>query len=249
MCTFSIIPLIGALGRREGYRVVVNRDELIARAHAAQPMVRTVNGREACWPTDTAGGGTWIAAMESGLTLGLLNVNLGEHEPPNEGVRTRGEVIPRLAGCENATAAAAALRHTTLKRYRPFRVVAIDRERIIDLRWDRCTLTEIIRPLASSCFVSSGLGDHVVEPRLMFFDSTFAGVTATPQMQDMFHRHVWPGHEHMSVMMNRATAHTKSVTTVEARWTDDARPRMLMHHSDAAGESSVELGALVPLPC
>lgn len=249
MCTLSIIPLVGALGRRAGYRVVMNRDEQHSRATATPPAVRAVDGRHACWPTDPVGGGTWFATTSHGLTLGLLNVNLGKHEPPSSGVRTRGEIVPKLAGFSSAAAAAAELRHSDLRRYRPFRLVVIDREKVVDLRWDRCRLSESPRAMGTACFVSSGLGDHVVEPRLMLFDSIFSGETATPHMQDMFHRHSWPRHEHLSVMMSREGARTTCVTTVETRYSDESEPSVMMHHSDDAGESVVELSGLVAAAC
>jgi len=246
MCTLTVIPMSDRLGRPAGYRAVMSRDETRDRSPARPPETRDVGGARAVWPTDADAGGTWFAASERGLTLARLNVNLGEHEPPNRGVRTRGEIIPALIGRQKASEAAAELRSMNLDRYRPFRLVAISRRAVIDCRWDRERLVERRRRLAPACFVSSGLGDHIVSPRLMLFDSTFSGVTGTAKMQDAYHRHVWPGHEAISVMMNREDARTTSVSTVEMRWEAEAPgPTGAMKHEDDAGSSEVALAWLV----
>jgi len=246
MCTLSVIPTTDRLGRTCGYRAVMSRDETRDRSPARHPEARDLDSAQGVWPTDADAGGTWFAASERGLTLALLNVNLGPHEPPNRGVRTRGEIIPSLIDRQKASEAATELRNMNLERYRPFRLVAISRRAVIDCRWDRMRLVERRRRLSPACFVSSGLGDHIVSPRLMLFDSTFSGVSGTAKMQDAFHQHVWPGHEAISVMMSRDDARTTSVTTVEMRWEEDADgPAGAMTHRDDAGSSEIEIGGLV----
>ena len=144
----------------------------------------------------------------------------------------------------DAAAAASELLAKDLTRYRPFRLVAVDATAVVDLRWDRHRLIETSRRLAPACFVSSGLGDHVVEPRLMLFDSIFSARSATSEMQDGFHQHVWPNHEHLSVMMNRELARTTSVTTVETRRTRSGETSVSMRHRDDDGVGD-EVGTIV----
>jgi len=226
----------------------MSRDELRTRSAALPPSLQRDGA--ACWPTDPDGGGTWIGTTGHGLTLGLLNVNLGVHEPPSSGTRTRGEIVPSLASCADAAAAASELLAKDLTRYRPFRLVAVDATAVVDLRWDRHRLIETSRRLAPACFVSSGLGDHVVEPRLMLFDSIFSARSATSEMQDGFHQHVWPNHEHLSVMMNRELARTTSVTTVETRRTRSGETSVSMRHRDDDGVGEpVALSGLVAAAC
>jgi hypothetical protein len=222
----------------------MSRDELRSRPEAERPAYRDTDRGRALWPRDPHGGGTWVAAADSGLTLALLNVNLGPHEPPNPAPRTRGELIPRLIEEHSIAGVAGALREMPLDRYRPFRLVAISSEGVIDARWDRRLLVETARRLEPACFVSSGLGDHFVEPRLMLFESMVRGVWPTPSVQDAFHRHVWPGHEDVSVMMSRKNARTTSVTTVDVA-PEGERASVTMIHRDDQGESSHELRALV----
>jgi membrane protein DedA with SNARE-associated domain len=83
-------------------------------------------------------------------------------------------------------------------------------------------------------FTSSGLGDHLVEGvRRELFDELLAGPSGTWQAaQDAFHRHTWPGREHLSVNMTRATARTVSFTVI------DVTPAgaLITYHPDAPRE-------------
>jgi len=244
MCTLSIIPTLHERGRPRGYRAVMSRDELRSRPLAERPEERLTERVRALWPRDPHRGGTWVASAESGLTLVVLNVNLGAHEPPNPAPRTRGELIPRLIGEGSLAGVAGALRALSLDRYRPFRLVAASGEGVLDARWDRRLLVETARRLEPACFVSSGLGDHFAEPRLMLFESMVRGVWPSPSVQDAFHRHVWPGYEHVSVMMSRESARTTSVTTIDVTLREDGASVTMIHRDDH-GESRHELGAMV----
>ena len=71
-----------------------------------------------------------------------------------------------------------------------------------------------------ACFVSSGLGDRRVAPRLGLFNALVRPVVtgeiaAVREAQDAFHRHTWKSRRNISVMMTRKDARTVSVTTVE----------------------------------
>jgi hypothetical protein len=72
-------------------------------------------------------------------------------------------------------------------------------------------------PLGSPrLFTSSGLGDEVVAgPRRKLFEELFLPEADWPAVQDVFHRHVWPGREFASVWMTRPEARTVSLTVVE----------------------------------
>ena len=249
MCTLTIIPLTDAIGRATGYRAMMSRDELRTRPPALIPAERRAGRIRAIWPTDTLAGGTWFAASERGLTLGLLNVNLGDHEPATVAPRTRGELIPQLIDRSTVIDVLMELRSMPLDRYRPFRLVAIGREGVVDARWDRGRLVETRRSLSASCFVSSGLGDHMVEPRLMLFESMFCGAAPTPLLQEAFHRHVWPKHEHLSVMLSRDDARTTSVTLAEVAWRDAGAPAVTMTHRDDDGETHTRLEHLEAATC
>lgn len=228
MCTVSVIPLLES----GGYRLVTNRDEHRERADALPPRwhdlpVRGRPGaaRRAIWPTDGTAGGTWVAAAESGLTLTLLNLNRGpDSGAPN--VRfagtSRGLVIPRLIGLGSPEEVTESLTAMSLREFLPFRLIAIgsgptpDRPRIIESRWDGSSVGVVRHDGSPICFVSSGLGDRLVEPRLALFETMVVSQGATKAAQDEFHAHSWPDRPQFSVMMSRTDARTVSVCRVES---------------------------------
>lgn len=235
MCTVSIIPLkprplhlADRVPGGTGFRVVCNRDEIRSRAPSAAPKWRAIEragvpGARAIWPMDMEAGGTWIAAAEHGLVLCLLNLNL---EPPLDmtgvrGLKSRGLVIPALIGAADTEDAMRRLRRMTLKSFAPFRLVAADaiagELRISEARWDRREIKVTTRMSAPACFVSSGLGDSLVTPRLGLFEGMVTGSHEDAERaQDSFHRHTWTERPEVSVLMSRADARTVSVTTIEA---------------------------------
>ncbi len=94
-----------------GYEVYFNRDELRLRPLAIAPSLQTSETQSRSMnapqqtaarflaPTDPAGGGTWIAANQFGLTLCLLNGYLEKPESePTSLPRSRGLLVRNLAG-------------------------------------------------------------------------------------------------------------------------------------------------------
>lgn len=225
MCTVSVIPLCARDGGVVGVRLVSNRDEHRDRPRAeAERWHELAEGCRGLWPTDPEGGGTWIAGTSRGVVMSLLNVNLPEVP---RGRVSRGGIIPSIADASGAVGALERVAGMDLAAYSPFRLVACDAQggvlRIGDLRWDGlCADLSWHRP-APIAFVSSGLGDMVVEPRLGVFESM---VVAGPSVesQDRFHRHGWDEHSASglwrgrwaeSVCMSRVGARTVSITSVE----------------------------------
>jgi hypothetical protein len=254
MCTVSIIALgteSGSSGPRGGFRVVCNRDEIRSRPPATPPEWRIVDAPgtadwqagavQAIWPTDTAAGGTWIAAAESGLVLCLLNLNPDAPPvlPPEETMLSRGSVIPSLIGARDAEAAARGVASLELDRMAPFRLVAVAPVRrvgahagahlvnglgdhaaagplqLVEVAWDLRELRTAHHEILPACFVSSGLGDSKVLGRLDLFAELVARAGADCKTQNEFHRHTWPEAPELSVMMAREDARTVSVTSVE----------------------------------
>lgn len=235
MCTVSIVALAGV---GPSYRLVTSRDEQRSRAPGEPPAWRTLGGVRVLSPRDPVGGGTWVATTEGGVTLCLLNGNLGRPVPLPRRARSRGELIERLIGLDAIEAMIDATRGESLDPYPPFRLVAIvpDRGesagvRIADLFWDRAAPAWTLDHAAPICFVSSGLGDDRVVPRLGLFDAMVRG-EPRPSAQDSFHDHVWPERPEISVRMAREDARTVSITAVTVlcgpdgvvRVTHDYRP-------------------------
>lgn len=213
MCTLSIIPIRDGAG----FRVVTNRDEQRTRPKAIPPRAHVSGGRQWLWPEDGLAGGAWIGASADGLALSILNLNLTPRPglPPRDELVSRGHLIPSLSECGTSEEAMLLISRMSLARFAPFRLVAADFAEVGVARWDRERLTIERRPLGPMCLVSSGLGDHLVEPRLALFEDFLTAYGATARMQDQFHRHTWPGRAEISVMMSRPDARTVSTTAVE----------------------------------
>jgi hypothetical protein len=229
MCTLSIISVAAQDGWTRapvGLRIVASRDEQRTRPPALAPRWRPLDQRagqgatRAIWPTDPRGGGTWIAAADSGLVLCLLNLNLEPEPPLPPDLVSRGRIIPSLISANGARAAIAGLRQMNLSLFAPFRLAAVEagaaeQPTILVARWDREELT--VQPIDGTpmCLASSGLGDSLVQSRRDLFDELVVQQGQTPQAQDRFHLHHWPEQPEVSVLMSRPDARTVSITTVE----------------------------------
>ena len=228
MCTWSMISLDD--GR--GFRVMMNRDEERTRAPALPPRWHELgSGVRAVWPVDPDGGGTWIAASETGLVCAILNGNPAAPPPRPANEVSRGVLIPMVMHHASASAALAQARALDLRVHRPFRLVAVDRTgdkradgavRVADLVWTGKEAVVSERWCRAACFTSSGLGDERVVGRLGLFEEMVGQLAAAADAdsaalqaaQRTFHAHRWPGRGEVSVMMHRADARTMSVASV-----------------------------------
>lgn len=233
MCTLTAIPA------GPGYRLAFNRDERPARAPALPP---TVTGR-AVFPVDPESGGTWLAATDTGLSLAVLNGNPRRGAPA--GRVSRGRIIPGLLDATTPGEAVVRAAALALADYAPFRLVAVGGGVVADLRWDGSAAQTDSRPLDRPVlFTSSGLGDAVVTPpRTALFDELFAAPADWPAAQDAFHRHAWPGREHLSVNMRRAGARTVSFAVVEV----GAGCVRFVYHPAAPDEAGADTVLELPL--
>lgn len=256
MCTLSVISLATDpephLAGLAGFRIAMNRDEEHTRPAAIPPRWRAVGeGRRAIWPIDPKGGGTWIGARDDGLVLCLLNYNLRPAPAAPRHAISRGRIIPSLIEHSHADGAIAALSAMELDRFAPFRLVVIAPDspsrswrggaRLHELRWDGAALGRLPAIGPAACFVSSGLGDHTVTPRLELFRARVEA-SASSRAQDEFHMHSWPDRPAESVMMHRPDARTVSVTTVEV----SARaggPHVLMAYRALEGRTAGSITA------
>ena len=204
-----------------------SRDELRSRSPEIAPSWHEIgDGSRANYPVDPDAGGTWVAVHENGFYLGLLNLNLPDHELDADrpiASRSRGLLIPELiqAGCVED--AIAMIENMDLAGTSPFRLIVAGRGQggryvyaAKQFRgvWlsDVQQITELDRPV---CFASSGLGDSLVQCRLPVFDEMMA-LEATIENQHAFHQHQWADRTEFSVMMSRPDARTSSVTSVVA---------------------------------
>lgn len=78
----------------QGYELFFNRDEQRTRQQAIHPTFNV--SLNAIYPIDPSGGGTWIAAHESGISLALLNYYQAQVDPSLKDFTSRGVIIPHL---------------------------------------------------------------------------------------------------------------------------------------------------------
>lgn len=232
MCTLSLIPF------GPGLRLVMNRDELTTRSRALPPRVSPLaDEMQAAWPIDPDSGGTWIGANSSGLMLALMNGNPSPPLPPPRDAVSRGTIIPDLARHANASEAMERFVGRSFGAFAPFRLVLADDACILSAVWDGGGMRAERWPARTACFVSSGLGDHRVAPRLTLFDEWIAQRGPSAEAQDAFHAHEWPDRPEISVRMRRPGARTVSVTTIEPR--EDRS--LVMRYADDDGAREVTL--------
>src|SRR5690606_1905943 len=195
MCTVTIIPTT------DGFRLSTNRDERRTRPAVLPPRVREIGGRRALCPTDQQAVGTWVAVTDAGLSVTGLNGNPRPMPalPHAESLVSRGLIIPTIGSAPNISGAVALTENLPLERMAPFRLVICDGRTIVEAWWGRESLSLQRRAIAPSCWVSSGLGDHLVQERHPLFREMVVDAGATPDAQDAFHAHRWPDRPRVSV--------------------------------------------------
>jgi hypothetical protein len=243
MCTLSIVPL------GDGFRMMCNRDERVARPVAEPPRRVTIAGLEAMFPVDPQSGGTWIGVNEAGLAIALLNRTLADLAPGSGqtcrnaasavrwttdgrtigiGERSRGEIVPRLLGARDMPRLLDVLGAIEPARYEPFRLVAVRRDEALIATADGARLDldmrGLTRPLA---FTSSSLGDAIAERlRLPLFDALVTHAKDPLVPQRAFHGHQWSDCPAFSVRMQRTDARTvsRSIVNVGRSFSFDYEP-------------------------
>ena len=209
MCTVSW------LRATDGYELLFNRDELKSRGEALPPRLATTSGVRWMGPVDPDAGGTWIAANEHGLTVGVLNGSRAAESDRSEWT-SRGLLAPDLAVHADAASVAAALRTFDLEAYRAFRLLAISPVApAIVVEWDRRRLVvdeaaEGRIPLVSSAFDESEVG----RARRAEFARITGGRALTLERLLQFHGSTEGGPSAFSVAMERPEASTRSLTRV-----------------------------------
>jgi len=152
MCTVTFVP------RGDGFYLAMNRDERIARRSASAPAVLKHGGVESIYPIEGEGG-TWIAINHRGVAFTLLNWN--DTQVLREKTRTRGIVIPALAGSDSSQAAQSAISQFDLEGILPFRLVGFfpAENLAAEWRWNQGSLTFESLPWKMRQWCSSSLSD------------------------------------------------------------------------------------------
>jgi hypothetical protein len=198
------------------WRVVFNRDERRTRAAALLPEVQVYGDVRVARPIDPDGGGTWIAGTSQGLVFALLNESDAPlPHPAGRPHESRGLVIPSLADSGSLDEVVARMSRRPVGLSRPYRLLAIADEGIIEFIERRGRHVMRSEPMARFIRTSSTVApDETCRRRTALFDSLV--LTSSAASQDGFHRHRWPDDLSSSVLMERPDARTVSLTTIEA---------------------------------
>jgi hypothetical protein len=156
---------------RGEYSVFFNRDEQRARAPGHPPREQNRGGVRFLAPVDGEAGGTWLAANEHGLTLGLLNFYEAEHGWRAQHPTSRGLLLLSLIDAPDIGEITRRLQHVSPESYHPFILIAFDPGGLTRAhRWDGRhvnvrDLGEDDMPLTTSSFDTDAV---TARRRLMF---------------------------------------------------------------------------------
>jgi hypothetical protein len=207
MCTVSWAP------GPEGYTLFFNRDERLSRSPAEPPRVRELMGVRYLSPLDGDFGGTWLAANEFGLALGILNRYRVQGYVPPPRPRSRGFIVLDLVGHAGASDAIAALEHQDLDTVQPFTLVALEPGQPARMAaWDGRALTVATHRAPGLILTSSSVTEPEVAANRRALFSALDVVT--PEALLALHRSHQPERGRRSICMHREEAETQSLSEV-----------------------------------
>ena len=210
MCTVSFLP------SPQGFYLAMNRDEKRDRFTALPAEIVEFQNHRAIFPREPTGG-TWISANDAGVCLALINWHRITREP-NNGVRSRGEVVRKLAGISTSDKISAAITKLPLRKLRPFRLVAIapKENRVVEWRWNLNRLTQRKHAWKLRHWFSSGFDEATAEAERTRVCTAPSDGSAKRDLKWLrrLHRSHEPKRGPFSICMHRPTAATVSYTEV-----------------------------------
>jgi hypothetical protein len=210
MCSVSFLP------NAEGFYLAMNRDEKLDRFAALAPRVLNLSSRRAVFPREPTGG-TWISANDAGICLALINWYRVEREPTRD-IISRGQVVRELAAKPSADEIATGVMKLSLRKLRPFRLIAIvPSEKIVtEWRWNLEWLTMRTHEWQRQHWFSSGFD----EARAQVERQRVCDAACVPQsgrsvawLRELHRSHA-PKRGPFSICMHRPDATTVSYTEV-----------------------------------
>lgn len=209
--------------------VFFNRDEKRARPPASPPGIHLWSGTRVVAPIDAAAGGTWLAANETGLVVGLLNFYDAAPSAPPAGARSRGWLVREASVLRSPDLVAEWIAARDLRPYPPFLLFWLSREHAARVvAWDGATLAP--RPADEPMVTTSSFDTaRVIAARR----ERFRALGGAGGDLEAFHRGAAPEGGAYSVCMTRADAMTVSLSHVRI---DASSIRFRYTARDAAGD-------------
>jgi len=219
MCTVTVIR--SELDHMNaGVWLVSSRDELHERMPSHPPRVHHLDKRQAIFPVDPEGGGTWVGVNDLGTAVSLLN-HYPEYVPEPTMKQSRGDLVVRLLAADSE--ALTSLADEDLTAYGSCKLVTVNAVGTLrTLTWDgrnvKLEQHDLPQVWASSSTHHTAANDH----RCRLFHSqkptTFARLCA-------FHGDQSHLDGALNVLMHSPEARTVSVTAVHI-----APERVTLHH-------------------
>jgi len=141
----------------------MNRDEKLTRPAGLPPRKRIMYGRVVISPSE-AGGGTWIAMNDHGVTFALINwYSINARVGRN--TLSRGEVVNSVGAADSSDSADTALLRLPLNRINPFRLVGVfpATGEIVEWRWNLNQLVRKRHRWKSQQWISSGFDEPAAQ--------------------------------------------------------------------------------------
>lgn len=151
--------------------VAANRDEMAGRPWQA-PGRHWPDRPEVVAGRDQLAGGSWLGLNDVGVTAAILNRvgTLG----PQQGKRSRGELVLEALDHNDAVEAAEALAHLDGRAYRPFNMVVADNRDAFWVRADGGPRVAV-HPIAAGLHLITALDlDDTASPRIAAYAPRFA---------------------------------------------------------------------------
>lgn len=231
--------------------VTMNRDERRDRAPERPPELHR---GDICWlaPSDSERGGTWMAVNERGVVACIMNGYLageGPAPPTTANARSRGEIVPWLMPCGDATDMRRALEHGfDPERYPSFTLMLADSNTIHSFAWRGSGALEHETHNAEwNVFSSSSWRtQEVVAWRTRAFEDWLANGCAMRGALPALHL-LQPGdRREWSPLMDREKTCTRSITQIEVAYnSNDAFMRYWRR--DAVDAGAPPIVAALPL--
>jgi len=203
MCTVSWLP------GPDRYLLCFNRDERFTRAPAVAPAVRVRDGVRFLAPLDGDAGGTWFAANEFGLTLGMLNrYRVPGYSAPAR-PRSRGLLVLDLVSAPAASEARLRLTPALLAVTQPFTLICAEPGQAAGITaWDGTELATGYQGDAGFLCTSSSVTEpEVAESRRALLQGSLP--PSADSLRALHGSHL-PERGRRSVCMHRDDAETQS---------------------------------------
>jgi len=210
----------------------MNRDEARTRSAALQPGIGYSGKIQYARPVDGEKGGTWIGVNQYGLSICIMNwYGVSQPDGDKNDFISRGWIIPNLMDSVNLVDCEQQLQQLSLRKIRPFRLLAIQTNpiQVKEWYWDMNHLRPESQPAEQNIWTSSGWKPkHVHNVRKRVFDNFWKvqGEVTLDKIQTL-HATQLPEPGPLAISMSHSKAMSVSNTIIET-----TSVKAVMHYLD-----------------